>query len=613
MSRTGGAIAGAVAGGLCLLLGLPVLMAAMVMGGSTYREENCAPSSGSVLPAATQLGLSGDQLANAATIMNVGYRLGVPERGLVVALAVASQESRFLIYANDGRGDDLKPDQAGIERSLQLPHQVVGTDHGSLGVFQQQFPWWGSLEELMDPATSARKFFAALDKLADWEDMPIGDAAQAVQKSAHPRAYDDDIALAQQLLSAGPGNSAAEEAAYFGGVDDVCAQVSFADGDVVMPLPESSSYVDQVSFGQAGSRWESTHTGTDFSTACGTPVLSSTAGVVTVRTDAAWSGRWLVQVNSGPGGVETWYAHMQAVTVSTGDEVAAGQVLGEVGQEGNSTGCHLHFEVRPNGGDPVDPTAWLAVNVSTGGSLGVVPAASTDASDAAVVMTSNVAFWMSEKAARQHIHRLLGEGPDVLLLQEVTSRDVASIVSSAEGAWAVWQPPGSKGGSAIVWDASKFRALKRGVELGFYGHEYDRWMPWVLLDSGSGSLPVVALHMPTRSSSDAQMRAYFQAMTANYRTLIGELNGAGYPPIVGGDWNHPLDKARASWSPVPVLRSLAMTTNWQVGRPCQESVPGGRIDGFAFNPDYLQVVDQGCLPMGRSDHRPVWVAVASAG
>ena len=62
----------------------------------------------------------------------------------MIALATASQESGFTNYANDGRGSDLAFDQLGIERSLLLPHEAVGTDHGSVGVFQQQWPWWGN-------------------------------------------------------------------------------------------------------------------------------------------------------------------------------------------------------------------------------------------------------------------------------------------------------------------------------------------------------------------------------------------------------------------------------------------------------------------------------------
>lgn len=134
-------------------------------------------------------------------------------------------------------------------------------------------------------------------------------------------------------------------------------------GSVVFPLPEDSGYVDQNNWGNSGSNWGSVHTGNDFSVGCGTPVRAATDGTITIRTDQGWSGPWLVTVSTGEGRLTTWYAHMQAITVADGDQVTAGQVIGAVGSEGNSTGCHLHFEYHPMGGsiyeDSADPVAWL--------------------------------------------------------------------------------------------------------------------------------------------------------------------------------------------------------------------------------------------------------------
>jgi murein DD-endopeptidase MepM/ murein hydrolase activator NlpD len=68
-------------------------------------------------------------------------------------------------------------------------------------------------------------------------------------------------------------------------------------------------------------------------------------------------------VSTGTGELTTWYAHMQALLVSDGEQVRAGQQIGVVGQRGNATGCHLHLEVHPSGGsiyqDNIDPSAWL--------------------------------------------------------------------------------------------------------------------------------------------------------------------------------------------------------------------------------------------------------------
>jgi hypothetical protein len=443
--------------------------------------------------------------------------------------------------------------------------------------------------------------------------MEIGEAGQAVQSSAFPDAYDDDVALATSLLEASGGAGAVEEAAYFGGMNTTSCGAQAYTGDVVHPLGAGASFVDQANYGRSGSHWESTHTGTDFAAGCGTPVVAATDGTVTVRTDASWSGPWLVQVDSGT--VITWYAHMQQVDVTTGDTVIAGQSLGQVGTLGNSTGCHLHFEVRPHGGDPVDPTEWLTKNA--GKHLpDTLPAAdtTTPAVDHAVLITANIPFWLPDKAVAARVRQLLGENPDVLLLQEVGGRDIAGFAAAADGSWGIWQPDGRRSASAIVWNADKYAPARKGAAFGVRTRDYERWLPWVLLRGEAGTLPVVGLHLPTGSMQGPQMQAKYREMTANYLALLGEMNAAGYPPIVGGDWNHPLDRARESWSPVPTLKRAGMTTNWMGGPPCAAtSTNRARIDGFAFNPDYVQVVDQGCLDRGPSDHRPVWIAVTPVG
>lgn len=132
---------------------------------------------------------------------------------------------------------------------------------------------------------------------------------------------------------------------------------------VEFPLPVDASFDDLDNWGQRSRHWVSTHTGDDFSAACGTPVLAATDGTVLVRTDQRWSGRWLVMVDTGPGGLSTWYAHLQSLSVTAGAQVEAGQPIGSVGAEGNAMGCHLHFEVHPDGGsihqDDIDPAVWL--------------------------------------------------------------------------------------------------------------------------------------------------------------------------------------------------------------------------------------------------------------
>ena len=60
-------------------------------------------------------------------------------------------------------------------------------------------------------------------------------------------------------------------------------------------------------------------------------------------------------------GTVLWYAHQNSIAAKPGEQVVGGQVIGYVGSTGNTTGPHLHLEVRPGGGDPVDPYQALSV------------------------------------------------------------------------------------------------------------------------------------------------------------------------------------------------------------------------------------------------------------
>ncbi|MCT2400052.1 M23 family metallopeptidase [Novosphingobium mangrovi (ex Huang et al. 2023)] len=94
------------------------------------------------------------------------------------------------------------------------------------------------------------------------------------------------------------------------------------------------------------------HAGVDLAVPEGTPVKATTDGVVT---HAGWSGGYglLVQVRQAKG-VETRYAHLSHISTSVGQHVKAGDVLGQAGSTGRSTGPHVHYEVRVDG-HPVNP------------------------------------------------------------------------------------------------------------------------------------------------------------------------------------------------------------------------------------------------------------------
>ncbi|MEU9735761.1 peptidoglycan DD-metalloendopeptidase family protein [Streptomyces sp. NPDC048002] len=109
-------------------------------------------------------------------------------------------------------------------------------------------------------------------------------------------------------------------------------------------------------FGQAGINWMSSHTGIDFPVAYGTPVMAATDGTVRTQFNSAYGNMMIVTAKDG---TETWYCHLSTYHVATGTTVKAGDQIAYAGDSGNSTGAHLHFEVRPAGGSAIDPLAWL--------------------------------------------------------------------------------------------------------------------------------------------------------------------------------------------------------------------------------------------------------------
>ncbi len=120
-----------------------------------------------------------------------------------------------------------------------------------------------------------------------------------------------------------------------------------------------SSYDLTAEYGDVG-LWATYHTGLDFAAPTGAPIMSVANGTVTdVGYDDSYGNKTVVTLEDG---TEVWYAHQTTMDVSVGETVASGQAIGTVGSTGNVTGPHLHLEVRPGGGDPVDPYAALSVH-----------------------------------------------------------------------------------------------------------------------------------------------------------------------------------------------------------------------------------------------------------
>ena len=99
------------------------------------------------------------------------------------------------------------------------------------------------------------------------------------------------------------------------------------------------------------------HSGLDLASPQGTPVYAAAAGIAYPLPDYQFYGNHVLLQH--PGGLSTLYAHLVAMKVAWGESVQRGQLIGWVGSTGNSTGPHLHFEVR-FAGAPVDPEPYLS-------------------------------------------------------------------------------------------------------------------------------------------------------------------------------------------------------------------------------------------------------------
>ncbi len=111
---------------------------------------------------------------------------------------------------------------------------------------------------------------------------------------------------------------------------------------------------------QFGHRWGRLHAGLDFAGKVGTPIRAVMPGTVTFAGPQQGYGN-KVELTLSDGTV-LYFAHLNSIAVAQGGKVNAGQLVGALGNTGNSTGPHLHFEVHPAGGNPVDPEPWLRTN-----------------------------------------------------------------------------------------------------------------------------------------------------------------------------------------------------------------------------------------------------------
>lgn len=245
-----------------------------------------------------------EQRAVAAVIVAKGAELGLPPRAWVIALATAMQES-----------------------TLQ---NLDGGDLDSGGAFQQRpTQGWGTFEQVRDVTYAANAFYTHLVKVDGWDEMPVTQAAQTVQRSGFPGAYAKWEGEATALVGELGGNPGSQQVLCRSTPNVGGWQLPLDARFIVPPMREHHDYP-----------------AVDIGVPVGNPVFAITGGTVAVVNDPANCGTG-VSVTGEDGAV--WiYCHGSRLT-TVGGVVAAGQELMLSGNTGSSTGPHLHVQVQVGG------------------------------------------------------------------------------------------------------------------------------------------------------------------------------------------------------------------------------------------------------------------------
>lgn len=191
--------------------------------------------------------LNKKQLTHAATIITVGSDIdGIDRDATKIALMAALTESRLRMLANTGT----------YPESGDYSNDGNGSDHDSLGLFQMRpQSGWGAVKELMAPEYQAKAFYGGPDgpnypsphgllDIQGWQQMGLGEVAQAVEVSAYPDRYDNYAPVAEKILTTLTTGSASSTPTPApsprGKQNSKAAKTAATSEEVVFPLPEGS-------------------------------------------------------------------------------------------------------------------------------------------------------------------------------------------------------------------------------------------------------------------------------------------------------------------------------------------------------------------------------------
>ncbi|CAI7641091.1 unnamed protein product [Penicillium glandicola] len=163
-------------------------------GSSSYVTTKCSSSGGDSggSTSGNLPGLTSTQSKHAKAIIGEAKKEGLGRQGCLAGIATGLVESNMLIYANKK-----------VPASLNYPHDAVGSDYDSVGIFQQRAIYYPDIAADMDAAKSAAQFFKGMKNVSGWKTMDVGKLCQKVQGSAYPSRYAERVADAKKICVAG--------------------------------------------------------------------------------------------------------------------------------------------------------------------------------------------------------------------------------------------------------------------------------------------------------------------------------------------------------------------------------------------------------------------------
>ncbi|MCA2245538.1 MULTISPECIES: M23 family metallopeptidase [Mycobacterium] len=242
------------------------------------------------------------------------------------------------------------------ERRLEHPHTTDVVGAARRGGQHRKQPTSAARGRLLISAMAAGAAAAAAHTATSHADTPKTEAVLTANASALTGGSGSNTVRGPQVIAVEPAANAALHN------QELARGVAFANDraqrEARLQQPLYVMPTKGIFTSNFGYRWGVLHAGIDLANSIGTPILAVSDGVVIEAGPAGGYGM-LVKLRHADGTV-TLYGHINTALVSVGERVMAGDQIATMGNRGNSTGPHLHFEVLQGGTERIDPVPWLA-------------------------------------------------------------------------------------------------------------------------------------------------------------------------------------------------------------------------------------------------------------